>query len=81
VNELDEVFADPQVREREMVVHVPHPKRAAMPMLANPIRPVRHAGAVPHAAAGPGRAHGRRASDLLGYDERKRRALREQGVI
>ncbi|MDE2453138.1 MAG: CoA transferase, partial [Burkholderiales bacterium] len=28
VNELPEVFADPQVRDRGMVVHLPHPQRA-----------------------------------------------------
>jgi crotonobetainyl-CoA:carnitine CoA-transferase CaiB-like acyl-CoA transferase len=81
VNELDEVFADPQVREREMVVHVPHPKRAAMPMLANPIRlsgtPVQYRMPPP----GLGEHTDDVLSDLLGYDEAKRRALREQGVI
>ena len=38
VNELDEVFADPQVRERGMVVSVPHPIAASLPLIANPIR-------------------------------------------
>jgi len=81
MNELDDVFADPQVREREMVVHVPHPKRAAMPMLANPIRlsstPVQYRMPPPDL----GEHTDDVLSDLLGYDEAKRRALREQGVI
>jgi crotonobetainyl-CoA:carnitine CoA-transferase CaiB-like acyl-CoA transferase len=38
VNELDEVFADPQVRERGMVVSVQHPVSATLPLIANPIR-------------------------------------------
>ena len=38
VNELDEVFADPQVRAREMVVPVNHPMSASLPLIANPIR-------------------------------------------
>jgi glutaryl-CoA transferase len=69
------------VREREMVVHVPHPKRAAMPMLANPIRlsgtPVQYRMPPP----GLGEHTDDVLSELLGYDEAKRHALREQGVI
>ena len=38
VNELDEVFADPQVRERDMVVSVEHPVSATLSLIANPIR-------------------------------------------
>jgi len=38
VNELDEVFADPQVRERGMVVSVAHPVLSSLPLIANPIR-------------------------------------------
>jgi crotonobetainyl-CoA:carnitine CoA-transferase CaiB-like acyl-CoA transferase len=38
VNELAEVFADPQVRQRRMVVSVAHPISASLPLIANPIR-------------------------------------------
>lgn len=38
VNELDEVFAEPQVRERGMAVSVPHPLSEALRLIANPIR-------------------------------------------
>ena len=38
VNELPEVFADPQVRERGMVVSVPHPLSGMLELIANPIR-------------------------------------------
>ena len=38
VNELDEVFADPQVRQRGMVVSVAHPISPDLPLIANPIR-------------------------------------------
>ena len=81
VNELPEVFADPQVRAREMLVNLPHPQRAAMPMLANPIRlsetPVQYRRRPP--------ALGQHTDEVLaelpGYDEARRRLLREQGVI
>jgi crotonobetainyl-CoA:carnitine CoA-transferase CaiB-like acyl-CoA transferase len=81
VNELAAVFADPQVRDRGMVVHMPHPSRAAMPMLANPIRlsatPVQYRMPPP----GLGEHTDEVLSQWLGYDESKRRSLREQGVI
>lgn len=38
VNELEEVFADSQVRERGMTVSVPHPLSEALTLIANPIR-------------------------------------------
>ena len=81
VNELHEVFADPQVRERGMVVHLPHPQREAMPMLANPIRlsetPVQYRMRPPAL----GEHTDEVLADMLGLDEVRRQALRESGVI
>ena len=37
-NELPEVFADPQIRHREMLVEVEDPVSGRLPLLANPIR-------------------------------------------
>jgi crotonobetainyl-CoA:carnitine CoA-transferase CaiB-like acyl-CoA transferase len=81
VNELHEVFADPQVQERGMVVHMPHPQREDMPMLANPIRlsetPVQYRMRPP--------SLGEHTDEVLaalpGYDDARRKALRERGVI
>lgn len=81
VNELDEVFAEPQLKAREMVVEMPHPQRKAMPLLANPIKfsqtPVQYRSRPP--------ALGEHTADvlaaLLGYDAKRLAALREQGVI
>ena len=38
INNLAEVFADPQVRAREMVVELPHPLSDALRLVASPIR-------------------------------------------
>jgi formyl-CoA transferase len=38
INDLAQVFADPQVRHRDMRLEVPHPSGAAVPLVANPIR-------------------------------------------
>ncbi len=80
VNELYEVFEDPQVQARGMVTHMPHPKRNRMPMLANPIRlsqtPVQYRHVPP--------ALGQHTDEVLtelGYGEHARRALREKKVV
>lgn len=81
VNELHEVFDDPQVKAREMVVHMPHPSRTAMPMLANPLRfsdtPVSYRSRPPDLGQHTAEVLG----ELPGYDEVRLRALREGGVI
>ena len=38
VNEMPEVFADPQIRHRGMLVHVEDPEAGIIPMAANPMR-------------------------------------------
>ena len=38
VNEMPEVFADPQIRHRGMLVHVEDPEAGIIPMPANPMR-------------------------------------------
>jgi crotonobetainyl-CoA:carnitine CoA-transferase CaiB-like acyl-CoA transferase len=80
VNELHEVFADPQVCAREMLVRLPHPQRAAMPMLANPIRlsetPVQYR----HRPPALGEHTDEVLAELPGYDAARRQALRERGV-
>ena len=81
VNELHEVFDDPQVRARGMLAHMRHPHRAAMPMLANPIRlsdtPVQYRWPPPAL----GQHTDEVLAELAGYDEARRRVLREAGVI
>ncbi|WP_343227059.1 CaiB/BaiF CoA-transferase family protein [Pseudoxanthomonas sp. PXM04] len=51
VNDIDEVFADPQVRARGLQVAVDHPARDALPLVASPLRlsatPVRYRSAPP----------------------------------
>jgi len=56
INDLGEVFADPQVRERRMTVELPHPLADAVRLVARPIK----------LAATPVRY--RRAPPLLGSD-------------
>lgn len=81
VNELPEVFEEPQVRERQMVVHMEHPQRTAMPLLANPIRfsetPVQYRLRPPDL----GQHTDEVLRELLGFDAERLAALRTDGVI
>ncbi len=81
VNELNEVFEDPQVRERQMVIHMQHPARAAMPMLANPIRlsetPVQYRLRPPDL----GQHTDEVLREMLGYDNDRLQTLRERAVV
>jgi crotonobetainyl-CoA:carnitine CoA-transferase CaiB-like acyl-CoA transferase len=38
INRIDQVFADPHVRERQMRIALPHPAGGTVPMVANPMR-------------------------------------------
>lgn len=81
VNELHEVFADPQVKERGMVIHMQHPLRAAMPLLANPIKlsdtPIQYRLRPPDL----GEHTDDILSSMLGYDAVQLARLRADGAI
>jgi crotonobetainyl-CoA:carnitine CoA-transferase CaiB-like acyl-CoA transferase len=81
INDLAQVFADPQVRHRGLRVEIPRPGGGAIPAVASPIRlsrtPVRHD--VPPPALGE---HTREVLvELLGMAEAEVAALRERGVV
>jgi crotonobetainyl-CoA:carnitine CoA-transferase CaiB-like acyl-CoA transferase len=81
INDLAQVFADPQVRHRGLRVEAPHPVAGAVPMVASPIRlsgtPISHDVAPPTLGQ-----HTRDVLvELLGMDDAEVVALREKGVI
>jgi crotonobetainyl-CoA:carnitine CoA-transferase CaiB-like acyl-CoA transferase len=83
INRLSEVFADPQVRARDMVVEMPHPTAAdgRVKLLANPVRlsatPPDYR--LPPPLLGADTEHVLGA--LLGLDAGAIAGLRERGVI
>jgi crotonobetainyl-CoA:carnitine CoA-transferase CaiB-like acyl-CoA transferase len=81
VNQMNEVFEDPQVKEREMVVAMKHPQRGDMPLLANPIKfsgtPVQYRLRPPDLGEHTDDVLG----SLLGYDKIRLGELRKKGVI
>ena len=80
INDLAEVFADPQVRERKMAARVPHPHNDELELVASPMKlsatPVQTRRAPP--------LLGQHTDEVLaemGLDERARQQLREAGII
>jgi crotonobetainyl-CoA:carnitine CoA-transferase CaiB-like acyl-CoA transferase len=81
IQRVDEVLRDPQVRERDMVVPLEHPRLGLLETLGTPIRP---AGAPPFRPAPPpalGADTDAVLGGLLGYPAERLAALRRQGVI
>ncbi|WP_328778330.1 CoA transferase [Streptomyces canus] len=80
-NEMPEVFADPQVQHRGMLIEVEDPASGQLPMLANPIRFT----ATPVEGYAPPPALGEHTAEVLtalaGVTERQLAALRDRGVV
>lgn len=81
VQSIDEVFTDPQVLARDMVVEVDHPQLGPVPTVANPIKysltPVEYGRAPPLL----GEDTHSLLSGLLNYSDEDIETLRRNGVI
>lgn len=80
INDLAGVFADPQVKAREMQMTMSHPTLGSIPQVANPIRlsasPVSYRGAPPQVGE-----HTRKVlQDILGLPPERIGELQKQGV-
>ena len=81
VNEMPEVFADPQIRHRGMLVHIEDPKAGTIPMPANPLRfsgtPIENYVHPPRLGEHTDEVLNR----VLGLTEAEVTGLRERGVV
>jgi crotonobetainyl-CoA:carnitine CoA-transferase CaiB-like acyl-CoA transferase len=81
INDLSQVFADPQVRARGLVVELPHALGGFVPQVASPIRlsdtPVEYRRAPPLL----GQHTGNVLTEWLGMTEAEVAALQEGGII
>src|ERR1700726_4587071 len=81
INNFEQVFADPHVRERGMEIKVNHPFEPALSLIRNPITfsgtPVKDYRAPPLLGADTRDV----LASKLGYDEAKLAALKKQGII
>jgi len=80
INSVAEVFQDPQVKHREMLMNMPHPCGVDVPQVASPIRfsegPVRYKGPPPTLGQ-----HSGEILRALGYDDARIDNLRAAGAI
>lgn len=81
VNDIGQAFEEPQVKAREMLRHVPHPKAGTLPIIANPLRfsatPVEEYTAPPELGE-----HGAQVLvDLLKLDASEIESLRASGTL
>jgi crotonobetainyl-CoA:carnitine CoA-transferase CaiB-like acyl-CoA transferase len=83
INLLSEVFADPQVQARGMVVAMPHPQAegGAMNLLANPVKLSATPASYRITPPALGEHTGEVLHRLLGMDPAAIAALRERGVV
>lgn len=81
INDLQQVFAEPQVRHRRLRVDLPHPTAGSAPGVRNPVlfarTPVEYARAPPPLGADTDEVLGQR----LGLDAATLAGLRERGVV
>ncbi len=81
INTLDQVFEDPQVQHRKMLLQLPHHEAGLSPSVANPVKfsatPVQHHNAPPTL----GQHSDRLLSELLELPEESVKQLRSAGVV
>lgn len=81
VNQIDQVFDDPQVQARALQIELQHASGVAVPMVRNPLRfsatPLQYR----HAAPLLGEHSGEVLRDLLALDELQIQALIDNGVV
>jgi crotonobetainyl-CoA:carnitine CoA-transferase CaiB-like acyl-CoA transferase len=80
INSVPEVFAEPQVKHRQMLIDVPHPLSATVPLVASPMRftesPLTHERAPP--------LLGEQTDEILreiGIEPEEIRSLRALGIV
>ena len=80
INDLADVFADPQVQARDMIVRLPHPLTDALELVASPMK----LSATPVQVQRPPPLLGQHTDEVLatlGLDAAARALLRQQGII
>ena len=79
INSVAEVFEEPQVKERNMLIHVPHPLSGTVPLVNTPMRFAEHRLGATRAPPLLGE-HTTEVLRELGYDEARLEALAKAGA-
>jgi crotonobetainyl-CoA:carnitine CoA-transferase CaiB-like acyl-CoA transferase len=81
INDLEQLFDDPQIQARERRIELPHPLAGTVPQVANPIRYSDAELAYSHAGPTLGQHTDEVLGELLGMAEDDIASLRERGII
>jgi formyl-CoA transferase len=81
INTLDKVFADPQVKARQMVAEVPHPTAGTVKLVASPIKFSQTPCLIYRHPPLLGEHTAEVLSTVLGHTREEIEALRREGVI
>ncbi len=81
INRLSDVFADPHVAARQMVLQMAHATAGSLKLVANPVKLSETPADYPNAPPTLGQHTDAVLQRLLGLDEAARATLRDQGVI
>jgi formyl-CoA transferase len=81
INDIGEVFDNPQVKAREVAIELPHPAAGTVKLVRNPIRMSRTAATSDKAPPLLGQHTDEVLRDVLGKSAVEIEALREKGVL
>jgi len=81
INAMDEVFKDPQVLHRNMLVEVEHPSAGKIKMVGVPVKYSMNAAAIRRPPPQLGEHTFEVLSEVLGYDRRRIETLKAEGAI
>ncbi len=81
INDMAQVFEDPQVQDREMLLDVPHAGGGSVPLVASPLKIPTAPVEVRYPPPLLGQHTDEILSSMLGLDAERIRQLREDGVI
>ena len=81
INDMSQVFEDPQVQSREMLLEVPHPAGGNVPLIASPLKIPTAPVEVRYPPPLLGQHTDEILTSILGLDAERIRQLRENGVI
>ena len=81
VNDMQHLFADPQVRHRDMIAEVPHPTIGTLRLTGIPIKYSETPGVIRRHPPLLGEHTGEVLAEALGYSSEQIEALRKRNVI